>query len=285
MGKLFREPLVHFLVLGGLIFAAWSVMSTEQVDDELVFVSRGQQENLVNTFSRTWQRPPTPAEFRGLLQDFIRQEIAYRESLSMGLDERDIVIRRRLRQKLEMMAQDLVAVAGPTEQELQTWLDSNPERYRLEPSFSFRHIYFSTDRRGSQAASDAVNLLEKLNGGQASEDQKSWGDTIALPASMDNARYGEVVSIFGQQFAEALASMKSGVWNGPVQSGFGQHLVLVESRTESRAASLDEVRKSVERDLISERRVQAVDAMYSSMLDRYKVEIEPLVETTPQQAE
>ena len=130
MSRWLKEPLIHFLILGGLIFLAYDWLASKGSEPGEIFISRGQQENLLNTFSRTWQRPPTPQEYQGLLQDYIRQEIAYRESQAMSLDQDDIVIRRRLRQKLELLAEDIASLAVPSGDELQTHLDDNPEYFQ-----------------------------------------------------------------------------------------------------------------------------------------------------------
>ncbi len=147
MSKWLREPLIHFLLLGGLIFVVYHSVAGKGSDADEIFISKGQQENLLNTFSRTWQRPPTPDEFQGLLQDYIRQEIAYRESRKMGLDQDDIVIRRRLRQKLEMLVEDVAALMPPNDEQLQAYLDEHHAEYMLQPQISLRQVYFSTDRR------------------------------------------------------------------------------------------------------------------------------------------
>ena len=98
MSKWLKEPLLHFLVLGGLIFLIYGMVSQQRSEQE-IFISAGQQETLINTFTRTWQRPPTAVEFKGLLDDYVREEIAYREGTAMGLDDNDVIIRRRLRQR------------------------------------------------------------------------------------------------------------------------------------------------------------------------------------------
>ena len=147
MKRWLKEPLIHFLLLGALIFVAYQQLAGGGPSSDEIFISRGQQENLLNTFSRTWQRPPTPQEFQGLLKDYIRQEIAYRESKSMGLEQDDIVIRRRLRQKLELLAEDVASLVPPTDEQLQTYLDQHGEDFMVEPRLTLRQVYFSQDRR------------------------------------------------------------------------------------------------------------------------------------------
>lgn len=279
MTKWLKEPLLHFLLLGALIFLVFDLVSGKGVAENEIFVSRGQQENLLNTFSRTWQRMPTPVEYHGLLKDFIRQEIAYRESREMGLDQDDIVIRRRLRQKMEMLAEDVAGLVPPTEEELQTWLDDNPDDFMIEPRMTLRHVYFSTDRRGEEARSDAMQVLESLLGLGADAEIGSLGDTIPLPVVVDDAGESEIGRLFGADFVEALRDVETGAWSGPVESGYGLHLVLVTDRVDARSPGLDEVRSDVQRDVMSQRRVQAVDGLYEKMAENYVIEIEPLTDT------
>src|SRR5579872_6833062 len=113
--KLFREPLFHFLVLGAVIFVAHGLITRHKTDKpgEIV-VTQGAVENLVTGFTRTWQRPPTEGELQGLVRDYIREEAAYRAALAAGLDRDDMIVRRRLRQKLEFLADDLATRTEPT---------------------------------------------------------------------------------------------------------------------------------------------------------------------------
>ena len=189
MSKWLQEPLIHFLLIGALIFVAYDQFAGKGSQPGEIFISRGQQENLLNTFGRTWQRPPTPQEFQGLLQDHIRQEIAYRESQVMGLDQDDIVIRRRLRQKLELLAEDIASLAAPTEQELQSYLEENPDDFALEPRLTLRQVYFSRDRRGAATEQDALQLLQRISTDGPEGDFEQFGDPLPLPSRLTDNTY------------------------------------------------------------------------------------------------
>jgi hypothetical protein len=278
MSKWLREPLIHFLLLGGLIFLAYSHFAGKGTAPDEIFISRGQQENLLNTFSRTWQRPPTPEEFQGLLQDYVRQEIAYRESLAMGLDQDDIVIRRRLRQKLELLAEDVASLAAPTEQELQTYLDANAIDFSIEPRLTMRQVYFSRDRRGADTERDALQLLQRISTDGPAGDFDQFGDPLPLPHLLRNARESEIARLFGTQFTDGLKGLEAGRWMGPVESGFGLHLVFIEAREAGRTPELQEVREAVQREWLSQRRREAVDGLYARLAENYTVEIESLLD-------
>ena len=279
MKRWLSEPLIHFLLLGALIFFAYSALAPDEGrDDEArIVVSQGQQEHLVTAFSRTWQRPPTQEEFNGLVDDWIREEIAYREGLAMGLDTGDLIIRRRLRQKLELLAEDVISLDEPTDEVLQAYLDENTGDYRLEPRYSLRQIYFSTDYRGEDTAADAEALLEQLRAGEVDDsDWQSLGDRIALPAESRDARVSALAARFGDSFAESLADPETGAWQGPVQSGFGLHLVYIDGKDEGRALSLDEARNEVLRDFEARRLRESVTALYERLRERYEILVEPM---------
>ena len=280
MSRWLKEPLIHFLLLGGLIFVVYNAVVDTGTADGEIFISRGQQENLLNTFSRTWQRPPTPAEFQGLLKDYIRQEIAYREGQSMGLDQDDIVIRRRLRQKLELLAEDVASLVPPSESDLQRYLDENSQDVMREPRLSLRQVYFSTDRRGAAAEQDAMQLLQRITTDGPEGEFETFGDPLPLPPEIRDLRESEIARLFGTVFTDALQGLETGRWQGPVPSGFGVHLVFIEQRTAGRMPELNEVRDAVQREWLSQRRQQSVDSLYERLAENYTFEIESLVETS-----
>lgn len=277
MKKFLREPLLHFLLLGMAIFLLYKAVSGEGSADNEIYISRGQQENLVNTFGRTWQRPPTPQEFQGLLKDYIRQEIAWRESRAMGLDQDDIVIRRRLRQKMEMLAEDVAALVPPTTEQLQEYLDENSEQFAVEPRLTMSHAYFSSDRR-EDPRQDAAGILQQIQSGARQADLNQMGDPLPLPAQLEDVSVSEVARLFGQSFAESLGAVDPGKWTGPVESGYGYHLVLVSHWTSGRTPKLAEVQEEVQREWMSRRRQETVDGLYERLAENYSIDIEPLVE-------
>jgi hypothetical protein len=272
MSKWLQEPLVHFLILGALIFVVYDMVSDQRSADE-IFISVGQQDTLINTFSRTWQRPPTPTEFKGLLDDFVREEIAYREASSLGLDENDVIIRRRLRQKLELLAEDVASLGVPSDADLQVFLDDHAINYQIEPRLSLQQVYFSPDRR-PDPWQDAQNLLAELQTADADVDINAAGDPIALPPEIKGMRLGEIARVFGTVFSESLAEQETGQWVGPLQSGFGAHLVFINERIEGSKPDLEQVRDAVQRDWFSQRRREAVDGLYTRLAESYQIELE-----------
>lgn len=277
MHRLFREPLVHFLLLGALIFAGYRFMVADgggwPAGD--IIVTEGRIRNLAETFTRTWQRPPTPEEIDGLVAEFIREEVLYREALAMGLDRDDIVVRRRLRQKYEFISEDTVGAAlEPAEQELAEFLRTNADRYRIDSRWSFRQVFLDPQRRGEKLGADAAGLLAALRSGGEGNDAARLGDSLMLEPRYDDVTDTDLARVFGGEFATALASQPPGQWVGPLMSGYGAHLIYIESRIPGRTPELAEVRDAVARDWSQQKRTQALESQYQALRARYRITIE-----------
>lgn len=274
-GQLAREPLLHFFALGIGIFVVFGGRSGPgaQAPAEIV-VTRGRIESLALSFGRTWQRPPTAAELDGLIRDYVREELAVREAKALGLDVDDVVVRRRLRQKLEFVSEDAAAQMEPSEQELRAWLAAYPERFRVERRFSFRQVFLDPERRGEQLADDASQLLAQLRADGGARAPGALGDPSLLDREFADIGTSELEGLFGEEFAAALGGLEPGRWEGPIGSAYGSHLVFVRERTGERPPELGEVRAAVLRDWTSAKRLEALEQLYQSLLGRQRVTIE-----------
>jgi len=269
-----REPLVHFLALGALLFLVFHWWGGGGQGSSRIVITPGQIDSLVVGFTRTWQRPPTERELKGLIDDYVREEIAVREAMTAGLDRDDTIIRRRLRQKLEFLAEDTIDAVPATDAELQAWLDAHADAFETEPEVSLRQVYVSVDRRGEAARRDAEALRARLEAAGPDAAIDTLGDRLMLPQELDHATRSDVARLFGDHFADAVLELEPGRWVGPVESGYGLHVVLVRDRVEGRLPSLDEVRPIVEREFLNDRRTRQLDAMYDRLLERYRVVVE-----------
>ena len=275
MKKLMREPLAHFLLLGAAIFVAYSLVSKGAGDaPRKIVITQGQIASMVEAFTLTWQRPPTSDEVRGLVRDRVREEIYYREAMALGLDKDDTVIRRRLRQKMEFVTDDLGARAQPTDDELNAYLQMHPDKFRIEQKFTFRQVYLDPKKHGESLARDTAQLLAKLNQTAADADFAAMGDPFLLDNSFTGVRVSEVANQFGEKFATILAGLSPGQWQGPVESAYGIHLVLVSDRTIDAAPALADVREAVQREWNNATRLKANETFYGELLKRYTVTIE-----------
>jgi hypothetical protein len=273
-GRLLREPLVHFLALGAAIFALSSFVGESEPRGEIV-VTRGRIEALAAGFARAWQRPPTEEELAGLVRESVREEAAAREAIALGLDRDDTVVRRRLRQKLEFLAEDQGALVEPGDAELAEFLARHPERFRTEDRYTLRQVALSSER-GARLARDAEHLLAGLRAAGPAAQLEGRGDSMLLESDLEDATVSEISSRFGAPFADRLATLPEGDWQGPVGSGFGAHLVLIVERSPGEIPTLDEARERVKSEWIEVRRVEAREAFYRDLLERYAVTIEEL---------
>jgi hypothetical protein len=273
--RLIREPLVHFLVLGALLFgwSAWQGGGADAGSNRIV-ITPGVVDYLAAGFQRTWRRAPSELELKGLIDEHVKEEIAAREALAIGLDRDDIVIKRRLRQKLEFLLVDDAATPLPTDTELQVWLDRHPETFRVEPQLAFRQVLLRPELRGAATMADATKLLAKLHASGPEVATEDLGDASMLPAETPLQPLRDVANTFGQDFADTLMKLAPGQWSGPVESSFGLHLVLVRDRTAGAAAELATVRPLVEREVQAEQRKAALQALYERLLAKYPVSIE-----------
>ena len=275
MKRFLREPLLHFLLLGAGLFFAYSVMSKRGGSEPgKIVVTQGKIEHLVTGFTGTWQRPPTAEELEGLIGDYVREEVYCREAITLGLDKDDIVIRRRLQQKLEFITEDVAAQANPTEEQLRTYLKAHPDAFRVEQRFTFKQIYLNPELRHDNLARDAQQLLAKLQSADAKIDVSNLGDALLLEHDFDAVPASEITRQFGDKFVAKLAELPSGRWQGPIESGFGAHLVYVSDRIEGRISPLEEVRGAVHREWANAQRQKANEQFYAGLLKRYTVTIE-----------
>ena len=231
-------------------------------------------ERLVVAFSRTWQRPPNPQELQGLIEEEIKSEVYYREALAMGLDRDDTTIHRRLRQKLEFLAEDMAAQEKSSDTQLQALLDQHPDKFRAEARVSFSQVCLNQSQRGASTAQDAQALLARLNGAAGRAGAAPLGDPILLPADNDSQPQSQVARLFGEGFAARLTEAPVGRWAGPIESGYGLHVVRVRDRAEAHARPLSEVRDAVEREWRAARREETNEAFYRRLRSKYAVTVE-----------
>lgn len=270
-----RRPLPLFLLIGLCVFALerWGP------------VRRGAPENRIEIGSseiarleELWRaqagREPTHAELAALIEDQVREEILYREAKRLGLDHDDTIVRRRLAQKMEFLMQDTAAIPEASEDELRRFYEEHRERYAEPERFSFSHVFFSSERRGADAESDARALLGELD--REDGEGAAWreaGDPFMLRREYGARSADEIAELLGGSFAEALNGLETGSWQGPVPSAYGQHLVRISSRVPARQPPLEEVRDRVLEDLYFSRRSEANAKAFTELRDRYEIHV------------
>lgn len=275
--RLIREPLVHFLVLGAALFLFfhWRGDAPGSSSHRIV-ITAPQIQQLAVGFARTWQKPPTDAELKGLIDEYVKEEIATREAMAIGLDRDDIIIRRRLRQKLEFIAEDTAASVPPTDADLRAWMALHPDAFRSDPEIAFRQVYLSPQRHGASLKPDALRLLAKLRAAGPNVSIDHLGDPTMLPSQQTLTPLFDTANSFGDNFANSLMNAEAGQWVGPMESPFGLHLVFVSKKIPAAQQPLANIRPEVQREVLLERKKNELQNLYQRLLEKYTVKIEPL---------
>jgi hypothetical protein len=269
LGRLVREPLLHFLLLGGLLFLAFGRGGAEPpAGGTEIVVTAADIDRIAASFATTWQRRPSRQELQGAINDYIREEVLYRAGVALGLDKDDTIVRRRIRQKMEFFFED--AIEQPQEVELRAYFAAHAEKFSSEPRIAFRQIFLSSKRSGPKA--DAVAMLPRL--ASLDRDAEGLGDPLLLPATFDLTPISEIVAQFGEDFGRSLTTLPPGHWIGPLKSPYGFHLVLVTAAEPARLPPFDQVRDAVQREWYASRRAAVLSEQYRSLLSRYRVRVE-----------
>jgi hypothetical protein len=275
--RLLREPLVHFLLLGGALFLIFGRGAPEAgQDDRQILVTQADITRLAAGFSQTWHRPPDGDELQTQINDYIREEVLYRTALGLGLDKDDLIIRRRLRQKMEFTFED--TVPPPQEAELRAYFAAHADKFRSQPLISFRQVFVSL-QRGNTAETDARRILTQLV--SATPGASSQGDALLLGEGFEQTPLDRIAALFGDEFAGALATASPGHWVGPLRSSYGLHLVLVTASQPAALPPFEQVRPAVEREWFAEHRAAALAAQYTTLLAGYRVTVEKPSVGTP----
>ncbi|MCB1688175.1 MAG: peptidyl-prolyl cis-trans isomerase [Halioglobus sp.] len=278
-----REPLLHFLLLGAALFVAWSYFEPGPTPDETATEIRLTPDDVLamwSFFNSQWQRAPTPEEFSRMVENKVREEVLYREAIAMGLDKDDTIVKRRMAQKMQFLAEDVAAAYEPDDAELEAWYAANADKFALPGRISFRQLYFSPDQRGQQAHSDAQAALDTLAGQAVDTEQAaSLGDAFMLQDYYADRTPEQVAKEFGPVFAQAVFLAETGSWQGPIESGFGWHLVFVDSFIPGRQPAFAEVAPEVKTAWLAQRKTEAWDKAYDEMRARYTVTLPVLPES------
>ena len=290
MRRWLREPLVHFLAIGLALFAISRLVDADRnVVQRLtrIEITPDDVRQVEAVWQAQWQRLPTPDEMRNLLEAKVHEEVMYREALALGLDRGDTIVKRRMAQKMEFLGEDLSGLPEPTAAELRGWFTKNVELYRLPGRISFRHLYFAADRQGTPArqAADAALASLTRSGQTATSDIR--GDRFMYQDTYADRDQDQVGAVFGMAFAAAMFGLEAGAaWQGPIESGYGWHVVLVDGKMPGRVPPFDEVEARVRNDWVAERRTEARRKSFEAMKARYTVVLpgppNPVVaQTTP----
>ena len=277
MPKLLRDPLLHFLILGSLLFVVYIAMNppADATAGNQIRVTQGDIDRLRQIFEKQRQYPPTAEELQGLIQAHLKEEVLYREALAMGLDKDDAIVRRRMAQKLEFLITDVTVPDEVDDAVLMEFYEKNAVDYMRAARLSFRHIYFNPDRRGERLLDEANAALQTLQttgaGLQAPDDM---GDRSMLETQFQQKSTVDISRLFGSEFADSIATLAPGSWQGPIRSGYGLHLVIVYEREAAGRHSFAEVRERVKNDYLFELRQSRNDEVLDKLKSRYEIVVD-----------
>ncbi|WP_051978837.1 peptidyl-prolyl cis-trans isomerase [Edaphobacter aggregans] len=272
---LLREPLLQFLLMGVALFVIYAYMHRGRggvESSKQIALTVDDLQLMESYFESQWHRPPTPAEFQAMIEDKVREEVLYREALAQGLDKDDTIVKRRMAQKMQFLAEDVAAAHEPSPTELKAWFEKHRSKFSLPSRYSFRHLYFSPDKRGKSAQEDAARVLAKI-AGQPGDSRLtvSSGDSFMFQDYYGDRTPEAIAKEFGPPFAVAVEKLKPGSWQGPIESGYGWHLVFVDTVIPGRIPALEEIESDVKTAWLGEQKVTAWQRTYAEMRAKYTV--------------
>jgi len=262
-----KEPVLHFLLIGIAIFVAYGLIAPRGKEGARIVVTQGVVDALVREHQARWQRPPAGQELAGLVEAYIRDEIMYREGMALGLDRDDPVIKRRVRQKLDVIAEEQQARDAPTDADLAAYLAQHADRFTRPGAISFEQIYFPATATAAEVETARMSAARGT-------DPARLGQSSMLPPRPENVPLDLVERDFGPEFVTGIAKLPLNEWAGPVRSGFGLHLVRVTARTPAVVPPLADVRAAVAREWENDRRVASLAESYKKLRSQYEIVIE-----------
>ncbi len=267
-----REPLLHFALIGIVLFVLYGRLNQASESSPRIVVTQALVDDLARQHEKRWMRPASPQELAGLVEAHVRDEILYREGVALGLDQDDAVIKRRVRQKFELMSEEQALDSAPDDTELADFMNRHTARFTRPARLSFEQIFFDGSRPPALVERDLAAAQAALARGA---DPARLGQPTLLARSADAWPQDLVARDFGAAFAQRLLQLPLGEWAGPVASSLGAHLVRVSARTPAGLPPLDEVRQQVTREWEHERRERSRSEAYRQLRERYEVVIEP----------
>lgn len=272
MRNIFKEPLFHFLLLGALIFALYGIVNRQTDDERTILIDDFDMNNIIASWEMQWKRLPTDEELKNLVQQNIKQEIFYQEALKMNLDHNDEIIKRRLSQKMQFLSNDLAAMNEPSDEDIQKYYDLHFTAYLSPYKFSFYQIVFNQDNRNDPLG-DAEAFMSQINN-LSIEEVKTKGDTLPFPFFFENIDADELNRQLGNDFSKSLEKIKKGSWTGPVQSGFGYHLIYLTDKTGPQIPEIESIKDDLLRDMEYDNQKQLNDLIFTELKKNYSIEFD-----------
>lgn len=270
MRKFLKEPLVHFLFLGGLIFGYYSLVNSESESENTIVIDDAEYDYLLSLWKNQWKRDPNEEDIKAFIDQYLRQEVFYKEALALGLDHNDIIVKRRLAQKMEAVSNDLNAMLKPpTSADLKDFYMANDSLFRLPTSYTFQQVLFTNQEPNWQQ--DLVTTHTALIEGKGIPTSR----VLKLSISNDwkDIPINEINQSFGGEFASKLDSLPLNQWVGPISSGFGKHLVFISEKNDSQLADFERIKSYVEKEFEYQTELEMQEQVFHDLLEKYPVKI------------
>ncbi len=279
--KWFREPLLHFMAGGALLFGVvhWIDQSRNTAGngrEDTVHIGSGEVAWMQEAWTKQWQRPATRDELIGAVTTFLKEELLAREARAMGLEKDDTLVRRRLAQKLSFLLEDTFRLAEPPEVELRAYFEANAARYETAARASFGHIFFDPEKR-TNADADARTALAQLSSNEIQPAAETLGDRLLIESPIVDADHAAIAAQFGDEFAAAVLAQPEKVWQGPVRSAYGLHLVRVDHRSATKPAEFANALPRLREDWYREQQGHEIERYFARLMEKYRVETDPEV--------
>ena len=277
ISQVLREPLTHFLLLGVIIFIVfyWTNPDWSAESKNEIVITSGDIDRYKQIFRKQWQRDPSRQELDGLIRAHLKEEVLYREALALGLEKDDTIVRRRLAQKMEFLITDATVPSEVDDSELMAFYEKNQSRYTQAARLSFSHLFFNPDTRGKRLWDEAQATLNTLQTTQAGSDvPDDYSDRFMLNSQYSQKSTDDIAREFGENFATALTTLTPGKWEGPVQSGYGLHLVYVMQHDKAGVIPFADVRERLKNDYLFDLRQERNEQVLDKLKERYQIIIE-----------
>jgi hypothetical protein len=280
--RYFKEPLLHFLIIGGVLFLLYGWLNPDAEEagadpSRTVHITAAEIDWLKQTWMRQRQRPPSEPEFRGVVGEYILEVLLAREAIALGLDENDTVVQRRLAQKMAFIVENTAQLAEPDDETLHRFHQTHSGLFQAPARVSFSHIYFNPDRRGTATEADAREALQQLQAVSTGTDPAQFGDRFLGAYDLSDAEEAELNLTFGEKFARDVFSLVPGEWQGPIPSGFGFHLVRVTKAEKARLRDFEAVGDKVLARWHQQQAEKGREQYFASLLSRYELVLDDSV--------
>lgn len=259
-GSLFKQPLIWFALIGLALFV---IDGQFTVNRNEVFVSSALRDRLGTLWLTQTGQAASATELDALVENWIQEEVLYQEALRLGLDQDDSIVRRRLVQKLSFIAESEESPA-PEYEDLLAYYQANLQDYTLPVRYSFQQLFFSQAIQAEQALTALANGANPRDLGESSMLNPGYAYRSAL----------DLNATFGAGFADQLTELETGLWQGPVQSGFGLHLVLLNAVHAEQISPFDTIQRQVTEDYHRYQQLNARNAYIDNLLQEYTITVE-----------